>query len=60
MEVSLKTGFGCGFLYELTYTIFYVMHSDSARYQVYILPLIGIGMIIKELIKEGRKNDQKE
>ena len=60
MEDSLKIGFGFGFLYELTYTVFYVVHSDSALYQVYILPLIGIGMIMRELYKEGQKNDQKE
>lgn len=46
---KLKNLIWIGFLYELTYVIFYLTHSDSSRYQVWILPFIGICMIIRQI-----------
>lgn len=45
----IKNWIWIGILYELTYTIFYVMHSDNAIYQAWILPCVGLGMIVRQI-----------
>lgn len=47
------------FLYELTYTIFYFVHSDNTYYQVWILPFIAIVMIFREIIVRLKENNRK-
>ena len=47
---TLKNLIWIGFLYELTYTIFYLVHSDGTIYQVWILPIIGICMIMRQIV----------
>ena len=55
----LKNFMWIGFLYELTYTIFYFAQSDTSNYQIWILPFIVFVMIIREMLicfkKENRK-----
>ena len=50
MERNLKILSGFGFFYEMTYTIFYIFQSDSSKYQIFILPIIVVGMILRQII----------
>ena len=46
---KLKDLIWIGFLYELTYTMFYITHIDSSRQQVWILPWIAFCMIVRQI-----------
>jgi len=46
-----------GLLYELTYVMFYITHSDSTVYQVWILPWIAFGMIAREIFLSVRAHN---
>ena len=55
---NLKNLIWISFLYEFSYIIFFIFHSDSVEYQVWILPFIFTCMILREIViklKENRK-----
>ena len=49
---KVKNTIWIGFLYELTYVIFYITHIDDVKYQVFILPFIGICMFLKYFLND--------
>ena len=55
---KLKNFIWIGFLYELTYMMFYIAHDDSVNCQVWILPWIGLGMIVRQIIILVKKNEE--
>ena len=55
----LKNLIWIGFLYELTYTIFYIVHSDSTNYQIWILPFIVFIMVLRNILECFKSNNRK-
>ena len=47
---DLKNLIWISFLYEMTYTIFYIFQSDNSKYQIFILPILAVGMILRQFI----------
>ena len=56
---KLKNLIYIGFLYELTYTIFYFVNSDASNYQIFILPFIGFMMILRSILSCFKRNNRK-
>ena len=56
---KLKDLIWIGFFYELTYTIFYFAQSDYSIYQIWVLPTILFGMILKNIISCFKSSNRK-
>lgn len=52
---KLKNFMWIGFLYEVSYAMFYAVHDDISNLQVWILPWIGIGMIVRQVLLKLRE-----
>ncbi|MBR1540153.1 MAG: hypothetical protein IJ629_03135 [Clostridia bacterium] len=52
---KLKNFMWIGFLYEVSYAMFYAVHDDITNLQVWILPWIGIGMIVRQVLLKLRE-----
>ena len=56
---KLKNFIWIGFLYELTYTIFYFTKADYTYYQIWILPFIMFMMVLRGILGCFKSNNRK-